>query len=92
MNPTLRVPGGSFFHALLSLVSIKAAPTPPEPWPEPCPCGPDRESGDVSDLNEAPADPGDPDTALRKLSLTRDDARHPRPRKAPFDRDFEPFM
>ena len=47
---------------------------------------------DVADLNEPAAKMSDSDVALCKLSLTRDDAKHPRPSKGPFGHDFEPFM
>ena len=40
---------------------------------------------------DAPPAP-DADVLMCKLSLTRDDARSPRPRKGAFGYDFDPFM
>ena len=44
------------------------------------------------DLNASKESGKGRSASICKLSLTRDDVRHPRARKDPFGHDFEPFM
>ncbi len=103
MYPTLWAPGAPRLRALMSVL-LGSAPSKATRAPFESPEGSSPrwnfEDHDVHDddlewasgLNESHEPSGDPDVAICKLSLTRDDAKHPRAHIGPFGHDFIPFM
>jgi hypothetical protein len=90
MNPTLRITRARWLHALATVIAGRPAPAVSPPRSGTVSAG--HLDVDLSDLCESRARPGDPDVALCKLSLTRDDAVMPRPKRGPLGFDFDPVM
>src|SRR4051812_41688610 len=92
MNPILLIPGvkGLLAPGPSPRKARGAATSPPADafFSDPGHC-PDI---DCCSLSVAPGGSEDADTSVCKLSLTCDEARHPRVHKGPFGYEFEPFM
>jgi hypothetical protein len=84
MLPHLTVTGKHGLYALLSRFSGKPCAIVPG-------LAPRRGLEDMANLSQTP-EPLDPDLAMCKLSLTRDEQKRPRVRKGSFGHDFDPVM
>ena len=106
MNPAIRASGAHGFRALISLFfHPHAFKTPVAKNSMPSGSSAVMGAGDPGiavgsdlpversgDLNASKESGKGRSASICKLSLTRDEVRHPRARKDPFGHDFEPFM